>query len=195
GPDGSVVAFNDDIVSGNQTNSRIPLSGFFTLPRAGTYTIEATSFSNGVNGGYTLALHGENSVAFASGALSVSETLGAGGLAADGSGFRVVNVTRAGDVSEAATVDYATSDGTASERKDYERALGTLFFGPGETSRSFTIFVSDDALAEGAETLNLTLSNPSGATLGATTTATLTISDNDAASSLSPVRAESFDTA
>ena len=195
GPDGSVVAFNDDIVSGTQQNSRIPLSGFFSLPQTGVYTIEATSFGNGVAGGYTLALHGENTVTFASSALSVSESTGVGGTGSDGSGFRVVNVSRAGDVSEAAAVDYATSDGTAEQRKDYGQTLGTLAFDPGETSKSFTVFVADDAFAEGAETLNLTLSNPSETALGATTTATLTISDNDSASATSPVRAESFDTA
>jgi hypothetical protein len=195
GPDASVVAFNDDIVSGTQQNSRIPLSGFFSLPQTGVYTIEATSFDNGVNGGYTLALHGENTVTFASGALSVSESTSAGGLGADGSGFRVFNVARAGDVSEAAAIDYATSDGTAEQRKDYEQTLGTLLFGPGETSKSFAVFVADDAFAEGPETVNLTLSNPSGTALGATPTATLTIESNDSASAPSPVRAESFDTA
>jgi hypothetical protein len=195
GPDGTIVAFNDDIVLGTERNSRIPLEGFLTLPQSGVYTIEATSFDNSVTGGYTLALSEISSVSFTSAAFSVSETLGAVGLGADGSGFRVFTVTRSNDTSDAATVDYATSDGTADHRKDYEQALGTLAFGPGETSKSFTVFVSDDAFAEGAETINLTLSNPVGATLGANTTATLTISDNDSASALSPVRAESFDTA
>ena len=32
----------------------------------------------------------------------------------------VINVTRTGDLSGAATIDYDTNDGTASERKDYE---------------------------------------------------------------------------
>jgi hypothetical protein len=194
GPDGSIVAFNDDIVTGTQTNSRIPLDGFFTLPQTGTYTIEATSFDNSVTGSYTLALSQISSMSFTSNSFSVSETLGAGGLGVDGSGFRVVTVTRSNDTSDAVTVDFATSDGTADHRKDYEQTLGTLVFGPGETSKSFTVFVDDDALAEGSETVNLTLSNPVGATLGATTTATLTINDNDAALALSPVRAESFDT-
>ncbi|HYY97617.1 MAG TPA: Calx-beta domain-containing protein, partial [Pyrinomonadaceae bacterium] len=194
GPDGSVVAFNDDVVSGAQTNSRIPLSGFLQLPQTGVYTIEATSFANGVTGGYRLTLS-DNAVEFASAAPSVSETPGAGGLGTDGSGFRVVNVTRSGDTSHAATVDYATSDGTAERRMDYEQALGTLAFAPGETSKSFTVFVVDDAFAEGPETVGLTLSNPSGTTLGPAREATLTIDSDDAASASSPARAESFDTA
>jgi hypothetical protein len=199
-PDGSVVASNDDIVSGSQTNSRIPLSGFFALPQTGVYTVEATSFNSAVTtpAGYNVILSDNsstNSVSFTSNAFSVSETLGAGGLGADGSGFRVVNVTRAGDASGTAAVDFATNDGTAEQRKDYEQTLGTLVFGPGETGKSFTVFVDDDALTESAETLSLTLSNPVGTTLGAATTATLTVGNNDTASASSPVRAESFDAA
>lgn len=56
GPDGTLLAQNDDIVLGQQTNSRIPLSGFFTLPQTGTYTIEATSFDNDETGAYSLTL-------------------------------------------------------------------------------------------------------------------------------------------
>ncbi|MFL6282009.1 MAG: Calx-beta domain-containing protein [Pyrinomonadaceae bacterium] len=200
-PDGTIIAANDDITSGTQTNSRIPLDGFFSLPQTGVYTVEATSFDDGVTGGYTLTLSDNasggsastSSVAFESGALSVSESLGAGGLGADGSGFRVVNVRRTGDTSGTATVDFATSDGTAEQRKDYEQTLGTLVFSPGEALKSFNVFVDDDALAEGSETLNLTLSNPTGTTLGTTPNSTLTINSNDSASASSPVRAESFD--
>ncbi|HVF44141.1 MAG TPA: zinc-dependent metalloprotease family protein [Pyrinomonadaceae bacterium] len=198
GPDGSILTFNDDIVSGTQTNSRIPLEGFFTLPSTGVYTVEATSFSGNVTGRFTLSVNDNSpasTVGFTGNAFSVSEAPGAGGLGSDGAGFRVVNVTRAGDASGTATVDFATFDGTAERRKDYEQTLGTLVFAPGETGKSFTVFVDDDASSEGAETVNLTLSNPVGVTLGATPAATLTIDSNDTASGSSPVRAEGFDAA
>jgi hypothetical protein len=196
GPDGSLIAQNDDIVLGDETNSRIPVNGFFTLPATGVYTIEATSFDNGETGSYTLALSDNsaaNSVSLSSAAYSVNEGTGGDGLGFDGTGFRVVTVTRSGgDVTGTATVDYATSDGTATRLKDYEQALGTLVFAPNQTSKTFTVFVPDDAFQEGAETVTLTLSNPVGMTLGATTTATLTINSNDGASGSSPVRAQSF---
>ena len=78
-----------------------------------------------------------------------------------------------------ATVAYATSDGTATAGADYTAASGTLTFAPGVTSQTFAVSVTDDATDEADETVSLTLSTPSNATLGTTDTATLTITDND----------------
>ncbi|MBV9927079.1 MAG: DUF4214 domain-containing protein [Acidobacteria bacterium] len=198
GPDGTLVAENDDIVLGTNTNSRIPVNGFLSLPQTGIYTIAATTFDNNTTGSYTLQLtdnSANTSVAFSTSAYTVSEGTGAGGLGVDGTGFRVVTVTRSGDTTGTATVDYATADGTATRLKDYQQTLGTLVFGPGQTTKTFTVFVPDDAFSEGAETVSLALSNPVGAVLGAIPTATLTINSNDGASGPSPVRAASFDNA
>src|SRR5262249_28646962 len=74
---------------------------------------------------------------------------------------------RLGGSAGAATVDYATSDGTATAPDDYTATSGTLAFAAGETSKSFTIPIVDDSLAEPTETVNLALANPTGgATLG-----------------------------
>ncbi|HEX8684914.1 MAG TPA: Calx-beta domain-containing protein, partial [Pyrinomonadaceae bacterium] len=202
GPDGAIVAENDDIVRGENTNSRIPVADgdFLTLPQTGVYTIAATTFdasSSYVGRGYTVRLSDNsaaNSVTLSAASYAVDEAPGAGGLGADGAGFRVVTVTRTGDASGTAAVDYSTTDGTASLRKDYLAAVGTLVFGPNETSKSFPLFAVDDAFREGAETVQITLSNPAGTTLGAFTSATLTVNSNDAADGPSPVRAESFNT-
>ena len=99
----------------------------------------------------------------------------------------VVTVTRGGDTSAASTVDFATSDGTARQRSDYEVANGTLNFAAGEDSKTFKVFIVDDAYVEGNETINLTLSNPTGGALAGPSTATITIVDNDTAVSISPV--------
>ncbi|MCA1633856.1 MAG: pre-peptidase C-terminal domain-containing protein [Acidobacteria bacterium] len=204
GPDGTVVAENDDIDLGRATNSRIPVTAdtFFTLPQTGTYIIEATSFDAIANdeGPYTLLLtfstlpSNQTSIA-GGGSLTVAEGVGADGIGTEGVGFRTVSVTRS-VTGAAASVDYATSDGTASSTSDYTAALGTLSFAPGEATKSFTVFVTDDVFLEPDETVNITLSNPVpvGTTLPAAATAVLTITSNDAASGPSPVREQSFNT-
>jgi len=71
--------------------------------------------------------------------------------------------------------------------RDYEVANGTLTFTAGQTSKTFKVFIVDDVFVEGVETINLTLSNATGAGLGAPSTATLNIADNDSAGTTSPV--------
>src|SRR5581483_1939285 len=59
---------------------------------------------------------------------------------------------------------------------------GTLTFADGETEKTVNIPITDDALVEGPtpETIDITLSNPGGGVaLGATTDATVAITDND----------------
>ena len=67
--------------------------------------------------------------------------------------------------SRTVTVDYATSDGTAQAGSDYTAASGTLTFNAGETSHAVEVTVLTDSEDESQETLTLTLSNPSQATL------------------------------
>ena len=64
------------------------------------------------------------------------------------------------------TVDYATSDGTATAGTDYTAASGTLAFAAGETEKTVSVAVLHDGSAEADETLTLTLSNASGANIG-----------------------------
>ncbi|MFM6344064.1 MAG: Calx-beta domain-containing protein, partial [Dolichospermum sp.] len=64
---------------------------------------------------------------------------------------------------------------------DYTNTPITVTFANGETSKTVTIPLINDSIYEPTETVNLTLSNPTGgATLGTQQTATLTIIDNDA---------------
>jgi uncharacterized repeat protein (TIGR01451 family) len=101
-----------------------------------------------------------------------------------GEGDEVVSITvvRSGDTSAAATIDYTTADGTATQRGDYTLASGRLFFAPGETSKTINLLLNEDAYFEGTETIDLTLSNPTGdIVLGSVSAASLNITDNDTA--------------
>jgi hypothetical protein len=49
----------------------------------------------------------------------------------------VITVTRSNGSTGTVTVNYATSDGNARQRSDYEARLGTLAFAEGVTSRIF----------------------------------------------------------
>jgi len=79
------------------------------------------------------------------------------------------------------TVNYATSNGSAVAGSDYLTATGVLTFTPGQTQRSFNVTTNTDDLAEGDETITLTLSSPTAnrAALGAPNPATLVIADNE----------------
>ena len=61
---------------------------------------------------------------------------------------------------EATSVDYATSDGTAVAGEDYTAASGTLSFAAGETEKTVSVPLLNDAHDDDGETLTLTLSNP-----------------------------------
>jgi TolB protein len=105
----------------------------------------------------------------------------ANGFVTEGATTVTVEVLRTGDTTGAVAVDYAATSGSASERSDFSTAIGTLRFAAGETSRSFTISIIDDAFAETDETINLTLGNATGASVSPLGNTTLTIRDNDAA--------------
>ena len=82
------------------------------------------------------------------------------------------------------TVDYAVTGTATGTGTDYTLANGTLTITAGNTTGTITIAsIVDDALVEGNETVIVTLSNPSGATLGTDTVHTYTITDNDGTSS------------
>ena len=78
------------------------------------------------------------------------------------------------------TVDWATSAGTATPGEDYTEASGTLTIAAGETSDAIEVAVTDDDAQEEDETLTVSLSAPTNATLADTgASATGVIVDND----------------
>ena len=91
----------------------------------------------------------------------------------------IITVIRSGGASTGFTIDYSTSDLSASAGIDYGAMNGTLVFAEGEASKTFSVPVFEDVLIEGNEVVVLALSGGSGAILGAVPEAMLTITDND----------------
>ena len=105
----------------------------------------------------------------------------------EGDGAVTITVSRTGDISAASTVNYATSDGTASERSDYLTAVGTLQFAANEATKTISIFIVNDTYGEAGETFNITLTNPVGSSLGTRAAATVTINSDEIVSGPNPV--------
>jgi CSLREA domain-containing protein len=121
----------------------------------------------------------------------------------EGAGALAVVVRRTGDTSQAASVAYATDDGSipsvsvpcsattgaALDRCDFTKALGRLVFAPGETEKTVSVLVGDDSYVEGTETALIRLSSVSGAgvTLGSRTVATLQITDDPQEPTANPI--------
>jgi uncharacterized repeat protein (TIGR01451 family) len=102
-------------------------------------------------------------------------------IATETQGSVEVTVIREGDTSGGATVNYAAVTGGGpgfADSSDFTLAPGTLTFAPGEAFRTFSVGLTNDPLTEGDETLQLVLSNPTGAQLADPSVATLTILDN-----------------
>jgi outer membrane protein assembly factor BamB len=182
GTDGGGLAGNDDlvIVQAN-TNAYTELHRMndfltgdtFTCPvlangklyiRSQTGVLICYDVSASAPGGPT------GTVQFSSAAYSVAEN----------GGSATILVTRTNGSSGAISVNYATANGTATAGLDYTAATGTLNFADGETSKTFTLTILNDSIREPDETVNLTLSGPTGgATLGSPINAVLTITDDE----------------
>ena len=74
------------------------------------------------------------------------------------------------------TVDYTVTGGTATNGADYILADGQLTIPPGQPGGEITVSILEDDLIEDDETVEITLSNPTNATLS-TDMFTLTIAD------------------
>jgi hypothetical protein len=97
----------------------------------------------------------------------------------------VISVTRAGGTTGTASVTCSSNGGTATSGQDYTAVNTTLSWADGESaSKPCNVSLTDDNVADPNETINLTLTNVSGATLGSPAAATVTIVDGDSGGSL-----------
>ncbi len=88
----------------------------------------------------------------------------------------LVNVALSSVQTQAVTVQFSASSGTASNGLDYVLVPDTLTFNPGETNKAISIQIINDGVEEADETIIVALTNATGdAQLGANATHTYTI--------------------
>jgi hypothetical protein len=144
---------------------------------AETFTVTLSAASGAALGAPSVATvtindddQNTGNLSFSSSTYSISEA----------SGTAVISVVRSGGSNGQLTVDFAATNGSASAGSDYQPTTGTLVFGPGVITQTFSIPIINDTAVEGDETVNLNLSNvQGGGGLTFPTTAVLTIVDND----------------
>jgi len=155
---------------------------------AETFTVTLSAPSGGFPAGITI------SDATGVGTINKSDdaTLSVNSASADEGSNVTFTVTLSGSPGAAVTVDFATSveSGDTAVQADFTSKSGSVTFAAGATgaglSKTFTVATVNDALAEGAETFTVTLSEPSGNfppaitinTSGATGTGTINQSDD-----------------
>lgn len=151
----------DLIISPSVTNT-VEVSGGGELNTANNSATDATSILSA----------GPGVLAFSSATRNIEEE----------GGSVTLNIVRTSGRTGAVSVQVATADGTAKTPGDYTAVpLTTVEFAEGETSKSVSVTILDDSVTEPNETFNIVLSNAQGgATLGATSTATVRILERDA---------------
>ncbi|MEW6207722.1 MAG: HYR domain-containing protein [Acidobacteriota bacterium] len=125
GPDGTVIAENDD--GGGGTDSRIPGgAGLYQLPASGTYTIEVTSFGEFTTGFYRLNLSGTDCAYLispvnksfestgGSGSIGVTAAAGCDWVAATNDGFITITSGNSGSGNGSVSYDVAPTSLTES---------------------------------------------------------------------------------
>jgi hypothetical protein len=162
-------------------------AGYVFSPSFITF-VSSSCLGGSATANFTTPSNPSNTVQFSAASQGVAETV-------DQTTKIDLTVTRSGDISGAATIDYASANGTASDRSDYLASFGTLRFASNEASKTITVFIVDDRFAEGPETFTVNLSNPVGCILGSQGTFTVTIdSSNDPVDGPNPVNNASFNT-
>ena len=97
---------------------------------------------------------------------------------------RLVTVSLSAASEKTITVDYATADSTANATNDYVTTTGTLTFNPGDTSKTISVMIVQDAIDETDETFTISLSNPTNSAISVAT-GTVTITDDEGTPTLS----------
>lgn len=177
---------NDVVISLTPTDAANLKSGLLYI------NVHSSNFPNGEIRGQFGTSSSASSVQFNAATYRVSESAGSA----------TVTVTRLGDTSIPATVNYATStggtnncsvnSGNASPQCDYSAAIGKVSFAPGEAYKTISVLITDDRYAEGNENFTVSLTSATGATLGSPSVAAITITDNESTPGTNPIDSTDF---
>ncbi|MGN6368145.1 MAG: choice-of-anchor R domain-containing protein [Phycisphaerae bacterium] len=129
------------------TGTTLEWNGSWTTPFSGQHPMQMEVITTDVGPGISVA------------PVSVSEV--SGNITTQTANF---TVTLSAYSPLPVTVHYATSDGNAVAGTDYTATSGDLTFAPGENSKTISVTVTGDSVSP-TETLNLTLSNATNASI------------------------------
>lgn len=154
----NLTLINDVLVEGAET-LRLTLSGV-TGDTLGANSVAIVTIED----------YEAGKLALSSATYSVSEAIGTA----------TITVLRTEGSGGAVQVNYATSNGTATTPDSYTATSGTLTFADGISSQTISIPIIDNAIGAVDKVFNITLTLPSGgASLGAITTAAVTIVNDE----------------
>jgi uncharacterized protein (DUF1800 family) len=178
GTDYTAAAGSLDWATGDSTDKTfvVQVSDATLFVGAKTFTLQLSAASGGATLGspatVTVTING-SAVAGAAGVIALAAPSFSG---AQSGGGITISVTRTAGSSGAASVNYATANGTAVAGTDYTAVSGTLSWSDGDAvTKSFVIPVSSASLFTGSKTFAVALSAVMGAALGAPTSASVAI--------------------
>jgi hypothetical protein len=168
----------------NATGSATDAADFFRGKLDEVRLYERTLDSSAIN-----ALYEQGVVVTPGGTVSLSASSAS---AAENAGSVTLTVRRTTGTVGAASVDFATSDGSAVAGPNYTSTNGTLNWADGESAnKTITVPVLDNAVYAGNKTFTVTLTNSTGALLGSPNSATVTIIENEAVNTAPQIAAVS----
>jgi len=163
----------------------VTVNGDLTHESDETFTVDLSNASNGnvLDGSGTGAITNDDQVPD----ISIDDQSVTEGDA--GTSILTFNVTLSNPSDQTVTVDYTTSDGTATTADgDYDAAANTVSFDPGQIAKTVDVTVNGDLTHESDETFAVDLSNASNGNVVAGS-GTGTILDDDASPTISVANA------
>lgn len=177
----TAVAFGGTAATAYTVNSATQITA---MSPAGTGTVDIRVTTAGGTSATSAADQFTYVVAPAIPSLSISDVTQNEGNSG-GTAFNFT-VTLTSASASAVTVNYATSNGSATAPSDYTATTGTLTFAPGQITQTVTVQVNGDTTVEPDETFFVNLSSPFNATLGKSQGVATIVNDDNSLSVSAP---------